>query len=157
MAYKQGNPLVKLVIFAGVLWAGWQYGVPWAKGQGLLGGRAEAVQETPNATCVSAADEAVATWSQGIVRFMNPPIEPGAWSQFRADVSGKIDQTHAACGCPAESCTLAKEVVRDLKLVLLEMDSAARTGGPPPSDLVRSQESIDLKIERAWKLVDAGK
>lgn len=157
MAYRQGNPLVKLVILAVVVWAGWRYGLPWVKQQGFLGTSKTTVTDTPNAACVSAVDDAVAVWSNGIVRFMNPPIEPAVWSDFRSDVDRKIEQASSACNCISESCGLGTQISRDLRRLLSEMDAAVRSGGPPPGDLVQSQEAIDLKIEQAWKLVDAGK
>lgn len=157
MAYKEGNPLVKLVILAAVLWGGWKYGLPWLQKQGIVGGSRPAVSGSPSADCVSAADAAVATWSDGITRFMNPPVDPSAWGDFRAEVERKLDQTRGACGCATQACGMATQVSRDLRQMLSDMDAAVRSGGPPAIDLVRTQESIDLKIEEAWKLADAGK
>jgi hypothetical protein len=157
MAYRQSHPLVKVVILAIVVWAGYHFGVPWAREQGLLGGTTREQGATPNAACVTAVDDAVAVWSRGLVRFVDPPVDTSAWSDFRVEVERKIEKGRAACDCPAESCALAKEIASDLRRVLSEMDAAARSGGSPAVDLVRAQESIDLKIEQAWVLADSGK
>lgn len=157
MAYRQTSPLVKLVILGLVVWGVWRYGVPWLKEQGIGGGSKVTAEQTPNVSCVSAADDAVAVWSRGIVRFMNPPLDQSAWGDFRAEVERKIDQARSACSCPSESCALANDIASDLRKMVSDMDAAARSGGPPPGDLVRAQESIDLKIEQAWKLAEAAR
>ena len=91
MAYRQGNPLVKLVVFALIAWAAYRYGLPWLQQQEFTsGGRGSSVSDTPNAACVSEADDAVAVWSNGVIRFMNPPIDRGAWDDFRREVERKI-------------------------------------------------------------------
>ena len=157
MAYSQTSPIVKLLILGVLLWTGWRYGLPWIQSQGFVGSTRPSAQGSPSAVCVSAADEAVAAWSGGVVRFMNPPIDASAWSDFRRQVEGKLDRAGSTCGCQSESCRSAREVVSELRRLVSEMDSAARNGSSPPGDLVRAQERIDLLIEEAWKHADAGR
>lgn len=157
MAHRKSNPLVKLVILALVVWGGWRYGLPWAKQQGLVGGSRQAAAGSPGGECVAAAESAVATWSGGVMRFMTPPVDSAAWSDFRGEVERRINAARAACSCQAESCRVASDALGDLSRVVSDMDSAARGGGPPPGDLVRAQESIDLRVDEAWRLADAGK
>jgi len=158
MAYKQSNPIVRLVVLALVAWGVWKYGVPWLKSQGFGSSRSSAkVASSPSADCVSAVDDAVAVWSRDIVRFMNPPIDMNEWGDFRSSIDDRLHSAGSTCNCATEACGMATQASRDLRRLLSEMDAAVRSGGAPPGDLVQAQESIDLKLEEAWKLADAGK
>jgi hypothetical protein len=157
MAYRKSNPLVKLVILGIVVFGAWRYGLPWAKEQGFVGGSRSAATGSPGGECVAAAESAVESWSRGVVRFVNPPIDVAAWSDFRGEVERRLDAARSACSCQAESCVTATDALRDLSSLLSDLDAAARSGGAPRGDLVRAQESLDLRIDEAWRLADAGK
>jgi hypothetical protein len=158
MAYRQSNVLVRLAVVCVVAWAAWKYGLPLLEREGIIGGsRSGPSVSSPSADCVGAADEAVAAWSRGIVRFMNPPVDEASWGDFRRDVRSRVDRARSACGCSSESCRMARDVAGEVAAVLSDMDSTVRGKAPPPGDLVQRQERIDLMIEDAWKLADAGR
>lgn len=158
MAYRQSNAFVRLAVVCVVAWAAWKYGVPLLEEKGIIGGsRSRPSVSSPSTECVEAADEAVAAWSRGIVRFMNPPVDEASWGDFRRDVRSKVDRARSACSCSSDACRKASDVVGDVASILSDMDSTVRGRTPPPGDLVQRQERIDLMIEEAWKLADAGR
>jgi hypothetical protein len=158
MAYKQGNPLVKLIILAVVVYAGYKYGLPWAKEKNLIpSGGSKTSQASKNEGCLGLALNAGDVWSGGIARFMNPPVDASAWSSFRSDVNGAISSARNGCGCPEESCRKAKEAMSDLSSLVNDMDAAVRSGGPPTVDVVRAQERIDSLLDEARTLTNQGK
>lgn len=158
MAYKQGNPLVKLVILAVVVYAGYKFGLPWAKEKNLLPGSGSSSQRTArDAGCLELAESASGVWAAGFSRFMNPPVDAAAWGEFRSEVDGAISRAKSGCGCAEESCGKAKEAMSALRSLVSEMDAAVRSGGPPPSDVVRAQEAVDNLLDEARTLTNQGK
>jgi hypothetical protein len=158
MAYKEGNPLVKLVILALVVFAGYKYGLPWAKEKKLLpSSGATSSRPAQDEGCVGLALAAGDAWSGGFGAFMNPPVDASAWSNFRSDVEGSISTARNGCGCPEESCRKAKEAMSELSGLVRDMDAAVRSSGPPTVDVVRTQERIDNLLDEARTLTNQGK
>ncbi|MGK2857710.1 MAG: hypothetical protein ACSLFQ_10940 [Thermoanaerobaculia bacterium] len=158
MAYKQGNPLVKLVILAVVVFAGYKFGLPWAQKQTFWPGTGSASSRVErDAGCLGPAEEAGAIWANGVARFMNPPVDAAAWGDFRSGVDIAISRAQSACGCAEESCDKAREAMSALSSMVSEMDAAVRSGGPPASDIVRTQERIDNLLDEARTLTNQGK
>ena len=157
MAYKQGNPLVKLVILAVIVFAGYKFGLPWAKEKNLLPGSGSSPRAERDAGCLELAESASGVWAGGFSRFMNPPVDPAAWGEFRSEVDGAISRAKSGCGCPEESCGKAKDAMSALGRLVSEMDAAVRTGGPPSSDVVRAQERVDTLLDEARTLTNQGK
>jgi len=158
MAYKQGNPLVKLIILAAVVYAGYKFGLPWAKEKNLIpSGGSTASHASKNEGCLGLALNAGEVWSGGVARFMNPPVDASAWSSFRSDVEGAISSARNGCGCSEESCSKAKEAMSELSSLVNNMDAAVRSGGPPTVDIVRAQEKIDGLLDEARSLTNQGK
>lgn len=158
MAYKQGNPLVKLAILAVVVFCGYKYGLPWAKEKNLLpGSGSSSPRESRDTGCLELAEAASSVWADGFTRFMNPPIDASAWGDFRSEVNGAISSARSGCGCPEESCGKAKEAMLELSSMISGMDAAVRSGGPPAIDLVRSQERVDSLLDEARTLTNQGK
>lgn len=157
MAYKQGNPLVKLIVLAVIVYAGYKYGLPWAKEKNLIPGGSTAAKTSKNDGCLSLAVNAGDVWSGGVARFMNPPVDASAWSSFRSNVEGAISSAENGCGCSEESCAKAKEAMSELGRLVNDMDAAVRSNGPPTVDLVRAQEKIDNLLDEARSLTNQGK
>lgn len=158
MAYKEGNPLVKLIILAVVVFAVYKYGLPWAKEKNLIpSGESKVAQASKNEGCLGLALNAGDAWSGGVARFMNPPVDASAWSSFRSNVDGAISSARNGCGCPEESCRKAKEAMSELRSLVSNMDAAVRSGGPPTIDVVRAQEKIDGLLDEARTLTNQGK
>lgn len=107
--------------------------------------------------CVNEAAAASEQWGSGLARFINPPYDLDAWGRFRGGVDARIARAQAQCGCSEESCRTAKNALNDLRGLASELDTAIRTGGEMPSDVVRRQESIDNAIDEARALSQAGK
>lgn len=158
MAYKQGNPLVKLVILAVVVYAGYKFGLPWAKEKNLLPGSGSAsARAERDAGCLGLAESAGAMWAEGFGRFMNPPVDAAAWGEFRSEVEGAISRAKSGCGCDDESCGKAKEAMSELSSLVRDVDAGVRSGGPPSSDIVRAQERVDTLLDEARALTNQGK
>lgn len=159
MAYKEGNPLVKLVILAVVVYGGYKYGLPWAKEKKLLPsfGGSTSSRTTQDEGCLGLALTASNVWSGGVGSFMSPPVDSGAWSNFRSDVEGAISTARDGCGCPEESCRKAKEAMSELTGLVRDMDAAVRGSGPLGLDVVRTQERIDSLLDEARTLTNQGK
>ena len=100
-------------------------------------------------SCASAAAAAADTWGSGVGRFANPPYDTTAWDEFRSRVEKQARQAEERCLCGDAACNTAKGAMSDLRGLISEMDSALRSGSPPPSDLVQRQEAIDNAINSA--------
>ncbi|HYC90826.1 MAG TPA: hypothetical protein VEO54_16535 [Thermoanaerobaculia bacterium] len=147
--------IIKLLIAAAIVFAAWKYAVPWVKAK-AGGSGAETAVEGGGASCVRSAERASEAWGSGLGRFTNPPYDPGAWSTFRGNVESRINAAEADCDCRAESCTKAREAMRDLRALVSDLDSTIRTGSSA-SDFVQRQEAIDNRINEAGDLARAGK
>ena len=110
-----------------------------------------------NSSCIGAADKASSAWGSGVGRFVNPPYDMDAWSIFRSDVDSKIANAQGQCACVAESCHKIQSALHDLSSLASDLDSAMRSGSPPPSDIVQRQEAIDHQLDEARDLIRAGK
>ncbi len=158
MAYKQGNPLVKLVILAVVVYAGYKFGLPWAKEKHLLpGSGSSSPRAARDAGCLELAESAGSVWADGVASFMNPPVDAAAWTSFRSDVDGAISRASSGCGCAEESCAKAREAMSVLSGIVSDMDAAVRGSGPLPSDIVRVQERINDLLDDGRTLANQGK
>ncbi|HEY8182970.1 MAG TPA: hypothetical protein VII32_12065, partial [Thermoanaerobaculia bacterium] len=89
------------------------------------------------------------TWGSGVGRFANPPYDAAAWDDFRSRIEKQARQAQEKCLCGDAACNTAKGAMSDLRSLVNEMDSALRSGSPPPSDLVQRQEAIDNAINAA--------
>ena len=108
-----------------------------------------AAGDTPAQQCAAAAGAAGDAWGSGVGRFANPPYDTAAWDDFRSRVEREARQAQEKCLCADSACTTAKNAMSDLRGLVNEMDSALRSGSPPPSDLVQRQEAIDTAINAA--------
>ncbi|HEY8180856.1 MAG TPA: hypothetical protein VII32_01355 [Thermoanaerobaculia bacterium] len=104
---------------------------------------------SPAQECAAAAAAAGDTWGSGVGRFANPPYDAAAWDDFRSRVEREARQAQEKCLCGDAACNTAKGAMGDLRSLVNEMDSALRSGSPPPSDLVPRQEAIDNAINAA--------
>ena len=132
--------LLIVIVLAFVIFKWWQKNhqtAPTAAG-------ASASQE-----CAAAAAAAGETWGSGVGRFANPPYDTAAWDDFRSRVEREARQAQEKCLCGDAACNTAKGAMSDLRSLVSEMDSALRSGSPPPSDLVQRQEAIDNAINAA--------
>ena len=100
-------------------------------------------------SCASAAAAASDTWGSGVGRFANPPYDTSAWDDFRSRVEEQARRAQEKCLCADTACTTAKNAMSDLGSLVAEMDTALRSGSPPPSDLVQRQEAIDNAVNSA--------
>jgi hypothetical protein len=146
------NRLIKWVVIVAMAFLAWKYALPWAQRQ--MRGHSTS---TSDSTCVTAAQHASETWGSGLHRFINPPYDLAAWSSFRSDVDTRIAAAESECSASAQSCVAARAAMSDLRALTGELDTAIRSGSPPPDDAVQRQEAIDNKIESAADLARAGK
>jgi hypothetical protein len=150
--------LVKLVVVVVIVFAIWKYVIPWAKDEmGGFAGKSSSATATGDSGCVNSAERASSAWGAGLGRFVNPPYDLDAWSNFKGDVDGKISQAESDCSCAEESCTKVKSAMSDLRTLVSDFDHAIRTGSSPGSDAVQRQEQIDRQIDDARELLRAGK
>jgi hypothetical protein len=147
--------ILKLVILVVVLFFAWKYLSPkFLKKETTPAG---ADGTFVNSSCISAADKASSAWGSGVGRFVNPPYDMDAWSIFRSDVDSKIANAQGQCACVAESCHKIQSALHDLSSLASDLDSALRSGSPPPSDIVQRQEAIDHQLDEARDLIRSGK
>jgi hypothetical protein len=147
--------LLKFAVLIAVVIFAWRVLWPWIQQQ--TGSPAGAKTDAGQGSCTGSARRASEAWGSGLHRFVNPPYDVDAWSAFRGEVESKISQSESECGCSSESCTKVRGALRDLRSLVSELDTAIRSGSPPPSDAVQRQESIDRQIDEAAELVRAGK
>ena len=148
------NRLIKWVVIIALLIFAWKYALPWAKMQ--IHGRPTTAAAFDD-SCTTAAQRASETWGSGLHSFVNPPYDLEAWRRFRDDVEAKIAAANAACRASSQSCDMARDAMRDLGTLVVNLDNAITSGSPPPDDAVQRQEAIDTKIETAAELARGGK
>lgn len=134
--------LVILILVAAVAWYVWKHQLAHRDTVATAG--ATAAQ-----SCTSAASAAGDTWGSGVGRFANPPYDLNGWDDFRSRVEQQARRAQEKCLCAESACTTAKSAMSDLRSLIAEMDTALRSGSPPPSDLVQRQEAIDNAIASA--------
>ena len=105
--------------------------------------------ENPAANCAASAARASEAWGSGLSRFVNPPYDLAAWSEFRSDVEGRISSAESDCNCASDGCGKGRQAMRDLRNLVSDLDSAIRNGSSPPGDAVQRQEAIDNLIDEA--------
>jgi hypothetical protein len=142
--------LIKWIVIAALVVVAWKTLGPKIKAKLDSSTRSESSATSgAGSVCVNGAAAASEQWGSGLARFVNPPYDLDAWGRFRGDVEARIARAQAQCGCAEESCRTAKNALSDLRGLVSELDTAIRTGGSTPSDIVRRQEAIDNAIEEA--------
>jgi hypothetical protein len=134
--------LLILIVIAAVAWFAWTHYHP--NTDIIVSAGVSAAQ-----SCASAASAAGDTWGSGVGRFANPPYDLNGWDDFRSRVEQQARRAEEKCLCAETACTTAKSAMNDLRSLVAEMDTALRSGSPPPSDLVQRQEAIDNAINSA--------
>jgi hypothetical protein len=122
--------------------------------------QADRIRPTPTAVdnpCIAAAQHASDRWGSGIGRFTNPPYDFDAWTSFTSSVYANIATAESGCSCPAESCSKVRDAVRDLRILVGDLDAAIRSGSAPPGDIVQRQSAIDSQLDAARDLAHSGK
>lgn len=148
--------LLKWIVALAVVVFAWKVALPWVKGQNL-GSSSRAAASGGTNPCVAGAQYASETWGSGLGRFVNPPYDIDAWSQFREDVGQRIAAAEKDCSCPSESCARVRSALSDLRTMSSELDSSIRNGSAPPGDIVQRQEAIDNAITVAGEQSRAGR
>jgi hypothetical protein len=148
--------LVKWIVILAIVFVAWKYGLPWIKRQ-TSHTPTSAASATADDSCISVAERASQAWGSGIGRFVNPPYDIDAWATFSGNVKSNIASAESACNCSAESCIKTRDAMHDLRNLVNDLDSSIRGGGPPPSDAVQRQATIDEQLNTAHELVRAGK
>jgi hypothetical protein len=136
--------VIQLLIVLVLIFVAWKW---WQKQH--AGTPTAAAGASPAQECAAAAAAAGETWGSGVGRFANPPYDTAAWDDFRSRVEKQATQAQERCLCGDAACNTAKGAMSDLRGLVNEMDSALRSGSPPPSDLVQRQEAIDNAINAA--------
>lgn len=150
--------LVKWIVIIALVVFGWKMLGPKIKAKFASSSSSSTSASSSAASdCVQRAAAASDAWGRGLGRFVNPPIDLTAWGSFRSDIEAQISVAQARCGCAEESCRTAKNALGDLRALISEIDSAARSGMAPPSDAVQRQETIDDVIASAAESARAGK
>jgi hypothetical protein len=151
--------IVKWVVILALLFVVWKYVIPWVKDEGSGFDKSSSASKSSGGdqSCIASAERASNTWGSGLGRFVNPPYDLGAWSNFRGDVDAKINAADADCSCGAESCQKVKNAMSELRSLVGDFDTAIRNGSSPGQDAVQRQEQIDRQIDDARELVRAGK
>jgi len=136
--------LVQILILFLIVFAAWKW---WERHHSTS--TATSASSSPAQECAAAAAAAGETWGSGVGRFANPPYDTAAWDEFRTRVDQQARRAQEKCLCGDNACNTAKSAMSDLRGLVSEMDSALRSGSPPPSDLVQRQEAIDNAINSA--------
>ncbi|MGA7616170.1 MAG: hypothetical protein WBX15_13425 [Thermoanaerobaculia bacterium] len=158
MARSASSTLIRLVVLVVAVVVGVRYGSPWFRSHFSRSSASHTEAGVAGSSpCVASARAASELWGGGIGRFANPSPDLGAWDAFRSDVDGAISRASSDCSCPDDSCSKARDAVDALRSLTGEFDSAIRTGGSLPGDVVQRQESIDTTLDQAQDLADQGK
>jgi hypothetical protein len=151
--------IVKWLVILVLLFVVWMYVIPWAKEE-MGGSTASKVISSSGGgdqNCVDSAARASEAWGSGLARYVNPPYDLDAWSNFKRDIDSQIRTAEADCRCTQESCQKVRDAMSELRNLAGDLDTALRSGGSPGQDIVQRQEIIDRRIDEARDLVKAGK
>lgn len=151
MRFVKWIVIIALAVFV------WKAVIPWAKRQNFGGSSHASATSSSGNSCVRSGQRASELWGHGIGRFVNPPYDTAAWSDFRSTVDDAAGRAESACNCDDDSCKKVQSAMHDLKALTADLDSAIRNGSAPPSDAVQRQEAIDNQLDAAAELVRAGK
>ena len=146
--------ILKWIVIIALIWFVWKKVLPWIQDQKPA---STATTSSPGGACISTTERASEVWGGGLRQFVNPPYDVGEWSRFQGNVNAVISAAEGACICSDPSCQTARSAMGDLRRLVSDMDGAIRSGGPPPSDAVQRQESIDNQITAARQQVSEGK
>lgn len=149
--------IVKWLLIIAVVVVAWKAGKPLLDRSTSSPSSSSSSSASGDSSCISAAGRASDAWGGGIGRFVNPPYDLNAWSEFRGGVEDKIATAEAACSCDDESCRKVQSAMRDLRSLVADLDGAIRAGGAPPDGIVQRQEAIDNQLDAARDLVRQGK
>ncbi|MDP9193951.1 MAG: hypothetical protein M3P06_19835 [Acidobacteriota bacterium] len=149
--------LVKWIVIIGIAFFAWKVVVPWVKAQ-KTGGSSTSISAgaVGDDSCVGQAERASEAWGSGLARFVNPPYDLAAWSEFRTNVETQISEAESTCSCATESCDKVRGAMSDLRSLVSDLDNAIRNGSSP-GGIVQRQESIDNRINDARALQSDGK
>lgn len=148
--------LLKFIVVIAIVFFAWKVGLPWLQGQKFGGKSVSITSNVGDDSCAGQAERASEKWGSGLSRFVNPPYDLAAWSDFRRGVDEQISRAEAKCGCAAESCSKVKEAMGELRALVNDMDGTIRNGSSP-DNVVQRQELIDNRINEARDLQQAGK
>ncbi len=150
--------IFKLAIVAALLYGAYTYGLPWFKGtvDDTISGNLDDSAGGEQGLCVDAAERAVDGFGNRIARF-SPPIDTSDWNIATADISDDIDRAEEACGCQAESCRKAAEVVEKLGEWLMHCDDRVSEGSGLPMNAAGKLDGFYYTLGQAEKLARAGK
>jgi hypothetical protein len=148
--------LLKWIVIIGIVLFAWKVGLPWLQGQKFASKSVSITSNVGDDSCAGQAERASEKWGSGLSRFVNPPYDLAAWSEFRRGVDEQISRAEAKCSCTAESCNKVKEAMGELRALVSDMDGTIRNGSSP-DNVVQRQELIDTRINEARDLQQAGK
>jgi hypothetical protein len=148
--------LLKWIVVIGIVFFAWKVGLPWLQEQKFAGKSVSITSNVGDDSCAGQAERASEKWGSGLSRFVNPPYDLAAWSDFRRGVDEQISRAEAKCNCAAESCGKVKEAMGELRALVSDMDGTIRNGSSP-DNVVQRQELIDTRINEARDLQQAGK
>lgn len=139
----QGSRVLRILIVMGVVFVAWK----WWTTQHRAPATAPADRTSPAVNCQFEARAANDYFGSRIGGFTNPPYDMQAWDQFKSGTESRISRAESKCSCSDPPCTRANEAMSELRTMLGELDSAIRSGGSPPTDLVQRQERINQALE----------
>src|SRR6266550_584895 len=115
--------IVKWIVILGVLFLVWKFVLPQLQHRS---GATSTSQTATQNSCPGAASRASEAWGGGLNRFVNPPYDLNAWSDFKSTVESKISAAESECSCSSESCDKARAAMRDLRSLMSDLDIAIR-------------------------------
>ena len=148
--------IVKWIVIIGIAFFAWKVVVPWVKAQKSGGTSSISAGAVGDDSCVGQAERASEAWGSGLSRFVNPPYDLAAWSEFRTTVETQISEAESTCTCATESCDKVRGAMSDLRGLVSDLDNTIRNGASPDG-VVQRQESIDNRINEARALQSDGK
>jgi hypothetical protein len=149
--------LLKWIVIIAIVVVAWKVGLPWIQNQKIGGSSTSAdVGAVGDDSCAGMAERASEAWGSGLARFVNPPYDLAAWTDFRSGVEEKISAAESKCSCAAESCEKVRGAMGDLRGLVSDLDNTIRNGSSPDG-IVARQEHIDTVINEARDLQRAGK
>lgn len=145
--------LLGWLLILGLAYFAWTEGWPWLQaeldrlGEGSRSVAAAGSDEASR--CVTLATDASRSFAGGLGRFIDPPVDTGAWMRFAGQVQARRRQASDACGCSDEACAPAREAMTQLESLLQDLDGVVRGSTDAFFNPATRQQRIDELLDQA--------
>lgn len=139
--------IVKLAVFAAIVYVAVIYGRPWI--EEILGGVGvgELGDGDPPRACIAAIERANESFSQAVIEHSRPPVDTARWSAAYKMSEGRLRKSEVTCDCQEQGCAEARQALAELRDLMTTTNRELRSNRPPQNVAQRQQRINELLID----------